>query len=122
MLLGCAVFHDILKPVAILCKCLQADELCIVSAIEAVLRTTASIRKLKTTELEGFPFVKKVLERIKEGQSGGDTKSYLYQGAEIIKYDQALAFLKHNYCVYIDSILTCLCDHLKIQDNQILIL
>lgn len=48
ILLGCAVFHDILKPVAMLCKSLQADELCIVSTIEAILRTTSSIMKLNT--------------------------------------------------------------------------
>ena len=101
-LLGCAVFNDILKPAAILCKCLQADELCIVGTIEAVLRTTTSIRKLKTTELEGFPSVKKVLERIKEDPSGSATsKSYQYQGVEITRCDQALTFLKNNYCIYI---------------------
>ena len=31
ILLGCAVFHDILKPVSVLCKCLQSDQLCIVN-------------------------------------------------------------------------------------------
>lgn len=40
MLLGCAVFHDIiLKPTAILCKLLQSDEICTVSAIEIILKT-----------------------------------------------------------------------------------
>ena len=37
-MLGCAVFHDILKPVTVLCACLQEDELCTLSTIEAIAR------------------------------------------------------------------------------------
>ena len=58
ILLGCALFHDILKPTAILCKSFQADEMSVVSTIEAILRTSASIKKLHTTEMEDFPSVK----------------------------------------------------------------
>ena len=58
VLLGCALFHDILKPTAVLCKSFQADEISVVSAIEAILRTSASMKKLKTTEMEDFPSVK----------------------------------------------------------------
>ena len=36
MLLGCALFHDVLKPCAILCKVLQEDEVCVVGAIESL--------------------------------------------------------------------------------------
>ena len=39
MLLGCALFHDVLKPGAILCKVLQQDEVCVVGAIESILKT-----------------------------------------------------------------------------------
>ena len=66
VVLGCAIFHDILKPTAMLCKVLQNDELCIVSAIEALLRTTAAIEKLKSTNMEEFPSVKKVITRLKK--------------------------------------------------------
>ena len=34
MIFGCALFHDLLKPSAILCKVLQDDEVCVISAIE----------------------------------------------------------------------------------------
>ena len=40
ILLGCAVYHDILKPVAILCKCLQSDELC----VEITLLTPVTVK------------------------------------------------------------------------------
>ena len=66
VLLGCALFHDTLKPTAILCKSFQADEISVVSTIEAILRTSASMKKLKTTEMQDFPSVKKVLLRLKD--------------------------------------------------------
>ena len=44
MLVGCAVFQDILAPAAILCKSLQDDELCIVSAIEAILKASKAVK------------------------------------------------------------------------------
>ena len=43
MLTGCAVFHDILKPTSLLCKHLQSDQLCTISAIEAILKSTKAI-------------------------------------------------------------------------------
>ena len=114
ILLGCAVFHDILKPMAILCKCLQSDDLCIVNTIEAIMRTTTSMGKLKTTELKLFPSVNKVLDRMQEEEGTADT--YSYQGAEIVQHSRALTFLEGNYCAYIDLVLTCLRDRLKVED------
>lgn len=57
MLIGCAVFHDVLKPCAQLCNVLQDDDACIV---EAVLKTKKSIENLKSTTLENLTSVKKV--------------------------------------------------------------
>ncbi len=112
ILLGCAAFHDILQPVSILCKCLQSEQLCIVNAIEAILRTNTALRSLKSTELTVFPSVKKVLYRIKEDQNGG-TSNKIYQNVEITNFDQTLDFLRNNYQGFIDSILYCLRDRLK---------
>ena len=39
MFLGCALFHDVLKPCATLCKVLQEDEVCMVGVIESLLKT-----------------------------------------------------------------------------------
>ena len=52
MLFGCALFHDLLKPSAILCKALQDDALSIVDAIEAVLKTNKSIEKLTSMSFQ----------------------------------------------------------------------
>ena len=40
MLLSCAFFHNLLKPAATLCKMLQADYVCVVGALEAILKTS----------------------------------------------------------------------------------
>ena len=68
ILLGSALFHDILRPAAVLCKVLQSDELCVVNCIETILRTSANIEKLKSIEVEEFPSVKKVLVRMKQSE------------------------------------------------------
>ena len=61
ILLGCAYFHDLLKPASILCKVLQEDEVCIVSAIEAILKTAKNLEKVKSTPVEDLTTVKVVL-------------------------------------------------------------
>ena len=52
VLLGCALFHDVLKPLGILSKVLQEDELCIVRAIEAMVKTEKCLDELKTKNFE----------------------------------------------------------------------
>ena len=49
IVIGCALFHDILQPAAVMCKALQDDEVCIVGAIEAVLKTAQAITSLTGT-------------------------------------------------------------------------
>jgi len=51
MLLACALFADLLKPVAILSKSLQYTQVNVVEAIECILRTKNAIEKLKTTPI-----------------------------------------------------------------------
>ena len=58
MIVGCALFHDVLSPVTTLCKALQDDELCIVSAVEAILICTKAIEKVNTTMFENLPMVR----------------------------------------------------------------
>ena len=64
MVLGCALFHDILKPAAIICKILQYDEICVVSAIESTLKTSKVIESLRSTPFDDLPTVKKVLGQV----------------------------------------------------------
>ena len=103
ILFGCAFFHDLLKPCATLCKILQEDEICMVQAIESVMKTKKSLEKIKTVELEELPSIKKVLGRIKEEEVG-----VTYQGVELKMYDRAMAYLKSHKDECIEALETCL--------------
>ena len=48
MLSSCAFFHDLLKPSATLCNMLQADDVCVVGALEAIFKTSRSMDKVKS--------------------------------------------------------------------------
>ena len=71
MLFGCALFHDLSKPAAILCKVLH--EVCIVGAIEAILKTSRAIERLTATLFDDLPTVKKVSSRIVKSEGGSTT-------------------------------------------------
>ena len=70
MVLGCAFFHDILKPAALMCKSLQYDEVCVESAIESTLKASKVIESLRCTPFDELPTVKKVLGRVQH--EGGE--------------------------------------------------
>ena len=111
MLIGCAVFHDILKPTSLLCKHLQSDQLCTVSAIEAMLKSTKAIEKLKTLPMEDFPSVKKIMLRVKDNEEESDRKTY--QGIDLTNFDSGLTFLKDHSPEFIESVLSCMRSRLK---------
>lgn len=92
MLLSCAFFHDLLRSSATLCKMLQADEICVVGAMEAIVKTCKSVYKIKTTSFEDLPSVKKVLSRICQ-----DSGSTTYQGVELCKHREGLVTLPGIY-------------------------
>ena len=87
IVIGCALFQDILQPAAVMCKVLQDDEVSIVGPIEAVLKTAQSITNLQTVAFADLTTVKKVLARVEKGCGLEDT----YQGAILAHYDQGVA-------------------------------
>ena len=70
MFFGCDFFHNFLKPAVILCKTLQANDVCTVEAIEAILKTAKHIEKLAFLTLDDLPTVKMVSSRIVDGADG----------------------------------------------------
>ena len=79
MIFGFTLFHYLLKPCPILCKILQNDEISVVGAIEAVLKTSKAVTK-------------EVLSRIQHTGDDGRT----YQGAQVGSLEEDLAYLKHH--------------------------
>ena len=77
MLIGSALFCDILKPPSIFCKILQ-DDICVVRVIEAILKASKSADHLKDTPFQDLPTIKKVLNQISHSD---DERSTLYQGS-----------------------------------------
>ena len=119
MLLGSAYFCDLLKPSSILCKILQEEDVCVVRAIESVIKTSNSVDKLRTTTFEDLPTLKKVIGRMSDGDDPG---SKVYQGVQLTNYEGSLTFLKgkHQASEYITLIQNCLRDRVKIQSIEFL--
>ena len=113
-LLGSALFHDLLKPSATMCKVLQEDELCVVRAIESVLRTKRSMDKVRETPFEELPTVKKVLERIQQ-----EDGTVSYQTAELKLYEAGLEYIKSHHVEWVEAIKACLLQRLKSQSPEL---
>ena len=115
ILVGCAFFLDLLKPASILCKVLQKDEICVMGAIEAFIKTKKSVEKIKKTPFDDLPNVKMLCNRVKVDASGTS-----YQGAEITNYDSALQYYKSKYSDLTDRVLECLRNRVKVQHIDLL--
>ena len=82
-MLDCAFFHDLLRPVGILCKVLQEDKLCIVRTVESFMKTKKALDEIKSKGFEDLVTVKKVLGRI---QQKDDSSNVTYQGADLYSH------------------------------------
>ena len=81
---------------------LQDDELCVVQAIESVLKVKWSMDKTKAVSFEELPTMKKVQKRIQ--QDDLDSSSVMYQSAELKRYDQVFEYIKFNYVQWVKAI------------------
>ena len=77
-----------LKPIAILCKVVQDDELCVVQVIESILKIKRSMDMTKAASFEELPTVEKVQEKVQLDDL--DSSSVMYQSAELKRNDQGL--------------------------------
>ena len=111
--------RDLLKSSSTLYEILQEDDVCVVRAVEAVVRTSKSGDKLKATTFEDLPTVNKVLGQMNHSDESG---SMVYLGVEIVNYDRSLTSLKtkHQEAEYISVIQHCLCERVNIQSTDLL--
>ena len=121
VLSGCAFFHDILKPIGILSKILQEDELCIVRVIEAFLKTKKVLDEMKLMNVEDVSTVKTVLTRIQQKEESIHGTVLSHQGVDLCLHSQALSFLKSHNKAWLNTIDKCLVNRLKAQEEELLI-
>ena len=115
MILASAMFHDLLRPCAILSKALQDDELCVIDAIEALLNTSKAMEKLILLPFGELPTVKKVMSKVQDTEEGTT-----YQGVLVVRYHQVIAFCRSHKNQYLESILECIKDRVKVQHSELL--
>ena len=115
VLFGCALFHDMLKPYGVLCQRLQSDELCVVRAIDSVMKAKTTIDKLKTKPFNELPSVAKVLDRVKNEEDG-----HFYQGIQLKDYNSGLVFLQSHCSEWVVALEECLRKRLQYQDTDLL--
>ena len=73
---------------------------------------------MKAKSVENLPTVKKVLTQI---QSTDVPSVVSYQGIDLLRHTQGLAFLKSNYQSWLEAVDSCLISRLKVQEEQLLI-
>ena len=120
ILLACALFADLLKPVAMLSKSLQSTEINVVEAIEGILKTKKSIEKLKTTTFNDLPTVKKVMSRVQSGDESESATETTYQGTKVTHYETSVAYLSRHKNEYMEAVIDCLKDRVKLQHVNLL--
>ncbi len=77
MMIGAAMYVDLVKPVSILSLTLQAEKLDIVLGIQHLLKSTKSLKTVAGQDPLLWPTVKLVCSRVKENNDGEN----IYQGA-----------------------------------------
>ena len=114
-MLGCTYFHDILKPMATLCKALQEDEVCVVHVLEWILKASKNVQKMKDTDVGELPMVKKVLSRVNENNG-----TFGYLQADLVAYPDAVAYFRAHHQEYSQSIEACLKQRMGSQETDML--
>ena len=83
--------------------------------IESLLKTNKAMEKLKSTNLDDFPSVKKVISHIQELDD-----EITYQGSEVVNYQQALTYLRSHKDEMVESVLNCLKTRVKVHHPELL--
>jgi len=120
VLLGCGIFFEILKPVGILIKVLQNEEICMYESIESMMKTKKNLEKLKATPYRELPAVKKIFNRIREDEREDSTTCNSYQGFEIVNVSSSIEYFERHFASWIDAVTFNLRMQMKAQDIDLL--
>ena len=89
--------------------------MCILSAVDIILKTKKIIKTIKATPFNDLPTIKMVCNRVCV-QSSGTT----YQGTEITNFEKAIEYFKGKYSDLVENVLVCLLNRIKVQCMEIL--
>ena len=76
------------------------------------MKTKKNVDKLKGTEFEHLPTVRKVLSRVSEDRK--------YQGVEVLGYEAGIRCVKSNWIAWANEVETCLKDRLQTEHTDLL--
>jgi hypothetical protein len=86
MLMGCALYVDVLKAPSILSKALQAEKLDIVLGLQNIVKSKKALKSLTDADPLQWPTVKIVRNRIKNGNEYQGATSLLRRASLVIPY------------------------------------
>ena len=109
--------HDLLNPAVILCKTLQNDDVSVIDAIEALLKTSKTVEKLKTLSFKELPTVKRVLSRIKDDDN---IDMITYQSVQLTRYEDGMSFVERHKNEKMESVLACLKNRIRSHHPELL--
>lgn len=81
MLIGAAMYIDVLKPASILSLTLQGEKLDIVQGLQSILKSAKYLRNMSDKDFLQLPTISLVRSRVKE-----EDGSKIYQGATTHSY------------------------------------
>lgn len=84
VLIGAAMYIDLLKPAYLLSISLQEDKVNIVHGLQNILRASKSLQKQAEADPKNWPTVKILMDRIEKESTGGTA---LYQGAQLHNFN-----------------------------------
>ena len=98
-LFGCALFVDLLKPCMIFSKCMQSDEVDILGALNALLKTLKETDKLASKPLEQWLTYAATLAKCTDEEG-----HKVYQCQKLKKYSEALTYYSSKYEGYCSGV------------------
>ena len=87
ILMGCALYTGILRPVSLLSQTLQEDHVDVAKAVRVVLKAHSSLQRLSTTDPLEWPTTKAIGQKIQITEEGLKT----YQGMELKNFSDTIA-------------------------------
>ncbi len=83
MLLGCALYVDVLRPASYLSLTLQSDSIDVVMGIKHILKSIRSLKKLRSQDPLEWPTAKLVCSRITEEDGDKVYQGAVYKGLKV---------------------------------------